>query len=143
MKFLLKKSELTSLFIQHNQSPDTSIFTLHSNSGSKVEKELEREKRESEISKGTIRPRNGKWRRTKGKRGRGHGKEYSGLRRGSEEWATCRLASPVHCQERSRGMKLSLQGVQLGMDLKHGQETQPKRKFNLPFFLCGEEFCKI
>lgn len=43
--FLLKKSELTSLFIQHNQSPDTSIFTLYSNYGSKVEKELEREKR--------------------------------------------------------------------------------------------------
>ena len=58
--FLLKKSELTSLFIQHNQSPDTSIFTLHSNNGSKVEKELEREKREREISKGTISPRNGK-----------------------------------------------------------------------------------
>lgn len=35
--FLLKKSQLTSLFIQHNQSPDTSIFTLHSNNGSKVE----------------------------------------------------------------------------------------------------------
>lgn len=48
--FLLKKSELTSLFIQHNQSPDTSIFTLHSNNGSKVEKELEREKREKEKS---------------------------------------------------------------------------------------------
>lgn len=43
--FLLKKSQLTSLFIQHNQSPDTSIFTLYSNNGSKVEKELERKER--------------------------------------------------------------------------------------------------
>lgn len=43
--FLLKKSQLTSLFIQHNQSPDTSIFTLHPNNGSKVEKELERKQR--------------------------------------------------------------------------------------------------
>lgn len=47
--FLLKKSQLTSLFIQHNQSPDTSIFTLYSNNGSKVEKEL-REKREKDKS---------------------------------------------------------------------------------------------
>lgn len=48
---LLKQSELTSLLIQHNQSPDTSIFTLHSNSGSKVRRggreEREREKERS------------------------------------------------------------------------------------------------
>lgn len=43
--FLLKISQLTSLFIQHNQSPDTSIFTLYSNNGSKVEKDLERKER--------------------------------------------------------------------------------------------------
>lgn len=48
--FLLKKSQLTSLFIQHNQSPDTSIFTLHSSNGSKVEKRVKREKREKEKS---------------------------------------------------------------------------------------------
>lgn len=65
--FLLKKSELTALLIQHNQSPDASIFTLFSNNGSKVEKELEREKREREISEETIIPRNGKWRRIKGR----------------------------------------------------------------------------
>lgn len=43
---LLKQSELTSLLIQHNQSPDTSIFTLHPNSGSKVRRERGRRKRE-------------------------------------------------------------------------------------------------
>lgn len=59
--FLLKKSQLTSLFIQHNQSPDTSIFTLYSNNGSKVEKRV-REKREKDKSvKGIISAiRNGK-----------------------------------------------------------------------------------
>lgn len=43
---LLKQSELTSLLIQHNQSPDTSIFTLHPNSGSKVRRERGRRERE-------------------------------------------------------------------------------------------------
>lgn len=58
---LLKQSELTSLLIQHNQSPDTSIFTLHPNSGSKVRRERGRRKREREreISEGTLSPRYG------------------------------------------------------------------------------------
>lgn len=58
---LLKQSELTSLLIQHNQSPDTSIFTLHPNSGSKVRRGRERRKREREreISEGTLSPRYG------------------------------------------------------------------------------------
>lgn len=47
---LLKQSELTSLLIQHNQSPDTSIFTLHPDSGSKVRREKGRRKREKERS---------------------------------------------------------------------------------------------
>lgn len=47
---LLKQSELTSLLIQHNQSPDTSIFTLHPNSGSKVRRERGRREREKERS---------------------------------------------------------------------------------------------
>lgn len=48
---LLKQSELTSLLIQHNQSPDTSIFTLHPNSGSKVRRERgEEREREKERS---------------------------------------------------------------------------------------------
>lgn len=59
--FLLKKSQLTSLFIQHNQSPDTSIFTLYSNNGSKVEKELERKREKDKSVKGIISSiRNGK-----------------------------------------------------------------------------------
>lgn len=58
---LLKQSELTSLLIQHNQSPDTSIFTLHPNSGSKVRRERGRRKREREreISEGMLSPRYG------------------------------------------------------------------------------------
>lgn len=40
--FLCKQSELTSLLIQHNQSPDTRIFALHSSKSSKM-KQTDRE----------------------------------------------------------------------------------------------------
>lgn len=113
--FLLKKSELTSLFIQHNQSPDTSIFTLHSNYGSKVEKELEREKREREISRGTIRPRNGKWRRTKRKKGgsmmralRGQG----GTKRVGDLWTRS-----IRDSQREECLEYSLHGMRPGMEV--------------------------